>query len=69
MEKMLGSCEGQSTLEYALVLCALLASVVALGAVLAFIRNPAVFSSVIDSSAHVLSGGDALGTAFDVVVF
>ena len=69
MEKLLRSCAGQSTLEYALVLFAFMASIAAFGAVLAFLQNPATFSAVMEGSAHVFTGSDLLGTAQDLAVF
>ena len=62
-------CSGQSTLEYALVMFALLASIVAIGAVLSFIQDPSSFKTVIDGSAHVLTDSDAFGTVQDLAAF
>ncbi|MDO5106795.1 MAG: hypothetical protein Q4D39_00820 [Coriobacteriaceae bacterium] len=60
---------GQSTLEYALVMFALLASIIALGALVGFLRNPSSFEAAIESSAHAFGGDDPLGTAQDLAVF
>ena len=51
------------------MLFAFLASITALGAVLSFLQSPQAFEQAIDSSAHVLSGQDVLGTAQDLAVF
>lgn len=62
-------CSGQSTLEYALVMFALLASIVAMGVVLGFVQDPSFFKTVIDGSAHVLTGSDAFGAVQDLAAF
>lgn len=60
---------GQSTLEYALITFALLAGIAVLGLLVGFLRAPATFGEIIESSAHVLAGSDALGTLQDLAVF
>ncbi|MBQ6521231.1 MAG: hypothetical protein IJI15_00185 [Atopobiaceae bacterium] len=60
---------GQSTLEYALVLFALLASITVLGALIGFLRSQPSFEAAIESSAHTLGDADPLGTVQDLVVF
>lgn len=69
MRSVMRSGTGQATLEYALVMFALLASIVAMGAFVAFLRKPAVFESAYAGSAHVLMEDDPLGRMQDMAVF
>ena len=69
MKGLAGGTDGQSTLEYALVLFALLASIAALGTVLTVLRDPSSFEAVVATSAHTLGGADPIGAAQDLVVF
>lgn len=66
---VLGNSSGQATLEYALVMSALLASIIAFGAVLGFVRSPAAFDTALQSSAHTAYGGDVYGGIWDAAVF
>ncbi len=69
MFAIMRSAGGQSTLEYALITFALLASIAVLGLLMGLMRAPATFEEAIESSAHVLTGSDALGTVQDLAVF
>lgn len=69
MFSIMRNASGQSTLEYALITFALLASIAVLGLLMGFLRAPATFEGVIESSAHVPTGSDPLGTAQDLAVF
>ena len=69
MDCLLEDGGGQSTLEYALVLFALLASIAVLGALVGFLRNPSSFMVAVESSAHAIGGDNPLGTVQDLVVF
>ncbi len=59
---------GQSTVEYVVVLAALLAVVVGLGALVHLFSDGAVANHAVFSASHHVSG-DFLGAALDVFTF
>ena len=69
MIAMMRGTSGQSTLEYALVMFALLASIAVMGTLAVFLREPSIYRTVIEGSAHVFAGSDALGSVQDLAVF
>lgn len=60
---------GQSTVEYAVVLLAFLAMVAALAALWHAGREGRLLRLVVSAASHLLGGGDALGSANDVLLF
>lgn len=66
---LLRSESGQSTLEYALVMFAFVASIAAMGVLVGFVQDARTYESVVATSAHVLSRQDAIGSAQDLAVF
>ena len=69
MVTMIRGTSGQSTLEYALIMFALLASIAAMGTLAVFLREPSTYRTVIEGSAHAFAGSDALGSVQDLAVF
>ena len=59
---------GQSTVEYVVVLAALLAVVVGLGALVHLFSNGTVANHAVFSASHHV-GGDSLGAVLDVFTF
>ncbi|MBQ9317389.1 MAG: hypothetical protein IJ203_11290 [Atopobiaceae bacterium] len=60
---------GQSTVEYAVVVVAFLALLMALGTVWHAGRRGALTHRAVEASSHLLGGSDALGSARDISLF
>ncbi len=61
--------DGQSTVEYALVVVAFLSILLALGVVWHSGRQGALLERAIDASSHQVGGSDVHGALRDVVLF
>ena len=60
---------GQATVEYALVLFAFLASIVAMGSLWHAAREGALVRLCMESASHGLSGGQAIASAQDILLY
>lgn len=63
-----GEC-GQATVEYALVLCAFLATVVALGVMWHAVRDGALLRRCMEALSHRFAASGAIGSAQDVSLY
>ena len=62
-------CDGQSSVEYALVMIAFLSTVAALACLWHAGRDGQLLRRAIEAASHQLGGGDALGEARDIALF